>query len=87
MHSFDHKSNGYFEAFAEDWSALSDMRLSDKDLNATKTMNTHLHILEAYTNFYAIFPDKQLANKIENLLEIFDEKIIDETLGQLNLFF
>ncbi|MDP1815686.1 MAG: AGE family epimerase/isomerase [Leadbetterella sp.] len=86
-HSFDHKSNGYFEAFAEDWSALSDMRLSDKDLNATKTMNTHLHILEAYTNLYAIFPDKQLADKIENLLEIFDEKIIDSTLGQLNLFF
>ncbi len=86
-HSFDHKSNGYFEAFAEDWSALSDMRLSDKDLNATKTMNTHLHILEAYTNLYAIFPDKQLADKIENLLTIFNEKIIDSTLGQLNLFF
>jgi cellobiose epimerase len=86
-HSFDHKSNGYFEAFAEDWSALSDMRLSDKDLNATKTMNTHLHILEAYTNLYAIFPDKQLSDKIENILEIFDKKIIDSTLGQLNLFF
>lgn len=86
-HSFDHKSNGYFEAFAEDWSALSDVRLSNKDLNATKTMNTHLHILEAYTNLYTIFPDKQLSNKIENLLEVFDEKIIDTTLGQLNLFF
>jgi mannobiose 2-epimerase len=86
-HSFDHKSNGYFEAFAEDWSALSDVRLSNKDLNATKTMNTHLHILEAYTNLYTIFPDKQLSNKIENLLEVFDEKIIDPTLGQLNLFF
>lgn len=86
-HSFDHKSNGYFEAFEEDWSALSDMRLSDKDLNATKTMNTHLHILEAYTNLYTIFPDKQLADKIENLLEIFDKKIIDSNLGQLNLFF
>jgi cellobiose epimerase len=86
-HSFDHKSNGYFEAFAEDWSALSDMRLSDKDLNATKTMNTHLHIIEAYTNHYLIFPDKELAQKIENLLGIFDKKIIDSTLGQLNLFF
>ena len=63
------------------------MRLSDKDLNATKTMNTHLHILEAYTNLYAIFPNKQLADKIENLLTIFNEKIIDSTLGQLNLFF
>ena len=86
-HSFDHKSNGYFEAFAEDWSTLFDMRLSNKDINATKTMNTHLHILEAYTNLYNIFPDKQLAHKIENLLIIFNEKIIDSTLGQLNLFF
>jgi cellobiose epimerase len=86
-HSFDHKSNGYFEAFSENWSELSDMRLSDKDLNATKTMNTHLHIIEAYTNLYLIFPDNQLGEKIENLLEIFEEKILNPTLGQFNLFF
>src|SRR5690606_31049163 len=38
---------GYFEAFGRDWGPLADVRLSEKDLNAPKSMNTHLHVLEA----------------------------------------
>ncbi|MEG0949977.1 MAG: AGE family epimerase/isomerase, partial [Bacteroidales bacterium] len=47
-YSFDSIQNGYFEAFGRDWDEISDMRLSDKDKNERKTMNTHLHVLEAY---------------------------------------
>ncbi len=47
QHSFDKKKGGYFEAFA----MLDDLRLSNKDANEKKTMNTHLHILEAYSNY------------------------------------
>ena len=50
QYSFDTEKNGYFEAMTREWGEIADMRLSDKDANERKTMNTHLHILEPYTN-------------------------------------
>ena len=49
-HAFDKKHNGYIEALTREWEPIADMRLSDKDENGSRTMNTHLHILEPYTN-------------------------------------
>ena len=49
-YSFDNVKNGYFEALTRDWQPIADMRLSEKDANEHKTMNTHLHIIEPYTN-------------------------------------
>src|ERR1035438_8506723 len=49
-HSRDAVWKGYLEARGRDWGALKDMRLSEKDLNSPKSMNTHLHVMEAYTN-------------------------------------
>jgi mannobiose 2-epimerase len=63
------------------------MRLSDKDLNYPKSMNTHLHILEPYTNLYRIWPNEDLKMKIVELLHIFQNKIIDKKTGHFNLFF
>ncbi len=83
---FDHTNNGYYEAKSRDWSALKDQRLSDKDMNACKSMNTHLHILEAYSNLITIWPDQNLKDRLQNLIKIFDEKIISEE-GHLKLFF
>ncbi len=50
-HSYDANNKGYFEAFTRDWKEADDLRLSAKDANEKKTMNTHLHIIEAYANF------------------------------------
>lgn len=86
-YSFDSIQNGYFEAFGRDWDEISDMRLSDKDKNERKTMNTHLHVLEAYTNLYRVWKDSRLKNKLRNLVEIFLTKILNEKTGHLNLFF
>jgi cellobiose epimerase len=86
-HSFDEKLNGYFEAYDSEWNMLEDLRLSDKDANEKKTMNTHLHILEAYTNLYRIWPDYGLHKQLRNLILLFAEKIIDSNTGHLNLFF
>jgi len=85
-YSYDEKLKGYYEAFARDWQSLDDSRLSEKDANEKKTMNTHLHVIEAYANLYEIWPDEYLKKQIENLLEVFDQYIIDDS-GHLSLFF
>lgn len=86
-HSFDNKKNGYFEAFTRQWSEIADMRLSEKDRNERKTTNTHLHILEPYTNLYRVWKDNGLKKQLENLIRLFSEKIVDPSTGHLQLFF
>ncbi len=86
-HSFDKKLNGYFEAYSRDWHLLEDLRLSEKDANEKKTMNTHLHILEAYTNLYRVWKDAGLARQLRNLILIFTEKIVNRATSHLDLFF
>lgn len=86
-HSFDTAKNGYLEAYSRDWVLLDDLRLSEKDANEKKTMNTHLHVLEAYTNLYRIWKDEHLACQLKNLIRIFLDKIIDQHTGHLDLFF
>ncbi len=85
--SFDKSLNGYFEAYNRNWQLLDDLRLSEKDANEKKTMNTHLHILEAYTNLYRIWKNDVLAAQLRNLITLFLEKIIDTESSHLNLFF
>jgi mannobiose 2-epimerase len=85
--SFDVLKNGYLEAFSRDWKLLEDLRLSDKDNNEKKTTNTHLHILEAYTNLYRVWKNEELAGKLRNLTNLFIDKIIDKESNHLNLFF
>ena len=86
-HCIDPVYKGYFEAFAEDWELLSDVRLSDKDENTPKTTNTHLHVVEAYANLYQVWPDTKLADRIRNILLLFNDHIIDKDTGHLKLFF
>lgn len=81
---FDH--GGYFEAFTRDWKAIEDLRLSEKDRNDPKTMNTHLHIVEAYSNLYLIWKEPHLKQAIIDLLDIFDKHIIHSS-SHLSLFF
>lgn len=83
----DSHHGGYIEALTKDWQSIDDMRLSDKDLNYPKSMNTHLHILEPYTNLYRIWPNKKLKKSIINLIVIFQNKIIDKKTGNFSLFF
>lgn len=85
-HSFDEKKDGYFEAFTRDWSPMEDMRLSEKDANESKTMNTHLHILEAYTNLFRVWKNPLLEQRLRGLIEIFINRILAPD-GHLRLFF
>ncbi len=86
-HSHDQENGGYLEAFNRDWEPIEDMRLSERDLNAVKTMNTHLHILEAYANLYEVTKDKKIEICIKKLLDIFATKIVCSENKHLKLFF
>ena len=83
----DNEFGGYLEAYTRDWKPIEDMRLSEKDANEKKTMNTHLHVLEPYTNLCRIWKDEQLENAQKRLINVFIEKILDEKTKHLNLFF
>ncbi len=76
-HAFDAKNNGYIEALTREWQPIADMRLSDKDENGSRTMNTHLHIIEPYTNLYRVWKTEELEKSIRNLLDIFTEKLLE----------
>jgi mannobiose 2-epimerase len=86
-HSYDPDYPGYFEACDREWNPIEDVRLSEKDQNEKKTMNTHLHILEGYASLLSIWEDENLANHLKILINIFLDKIIDSKTWHLNLFF
>jgi len=86
-HGFDRNLRGYFEAFSREWGEREDLRLSERDANEKKTMNTHLHVLEAYTNLYRAWPDKGLKKQLRSLIEIFEDKIVNHRNFHLDLFF
>jgi len=87
-HSHDKEKGGYREAAQRDWTPIADMRLSDKDANSSKTMNTHLHIIEPYTNLLRIWPDSELRTATIELLNVFFDKILTPgQRGHLGLFF
>ena len=88
---------GYVEALTRDWQPIADMRLSDKDENAVFTMNTHLHVLEAYTNLYRVLKNvhrddiqgtkERVERQLRILIDIFANHIFDPATGHLMLFF
>ena len=86
-HSFDAENNGYIEACTREWGTIADMRLSDKDQNYPKSQNTHLHIIEPYTNLYRIWKDERLEKALRNLIYIFTDKILNSETHHLDLFF
>ena len=58
-HAFDSEHNGYIEAMTRDWKPIADMRLSELDANFPKSQNTHLHIIEPYTNLLRCLKELQ----------------------------
>lgn len=87
QYSFDQAKGGYIEAFNRIWNNADDLRLSDKDDNERKTMNTHLHVVEAYAELYKVWPDDELRKKIIHLLELFHQHFISGENHHLHLFF
>jgi len=85
--TIDKIENGYFEAFDREWHVLEDLRMSEKDANELKTMNTHLHILEAYTKLQEIYPTVEIHKALRNLLVLYLDRFVNRDSYRLNLFF
>jgi cellobiose epimerase len=81
----DEVNGGYREAFSENWQPLQD----DATVGAhgRKSMNTHIHLLESFTTLYKATADAQVRARVEELLKICAEKIVDERQGHARLFF
>lgn len=86
-YSYDPVNKGYLEAFTREWKPIEDLRLSEKDANEKKTMNTHLHIIEGYVNLYKVWKDEKLQKVIIELLETIEKYFINTETGHLRLFF
>lgn len=86
-HALDHEYNGYIEAMTRDWQPIADMRLSELDANYPKSQNTHLHIIEPYTNLYRVWKSDELKASLRNLIDIFTDRILNPETHHLDLFF
>ncbi len=87
QHAREHTHGGYLEAFARDWSPISEVRLSSGDQNDPKSQNTMLHVMEAYTRLVAVWPDTGLRQALRELVEVMLTHILDARTCHLGLFF
>ncbi len=62
------------------------MRLSAVDLNEMKSMNTHLHVTEAFTNLLRVWPDALLRARQAELIDVMMTHVINPETAQMILF-
>ncbi len=85
-YGYDPLYKGYIEALTRDWQITDDLSLSSKDMNEKKSMNTHLHVLEAFTGLYRVWKSEELKIKLTELIETMLEHIIDKEGKHFHLF-
>lgn len=81
----DKSKGGYIETFARDWTEPVKKGVDGKE-GAVKTMNTHIHILEAYTSLYRVWPEEEVKGCIADLINILQTRLYDSRTGHLILF-
>ena len=87
QHALDREWGGYIEATTREWQPIGDMRLSEHDANYPKSQNTHLHIMEPYTNLLRVWPSERLRLSLRNIIRIFLNCILNRETHHLDLFF
>lgn len=78
---------GYLEAFTKDFKPESNEKLSENGVEATRTMNTLLHVFEAYTELYRVGRDGGVGDKLRFIMDIFADKIFNPERNRMEVFF
>ena len=86
-HSHDSKYGGYVEVCRRDWSEAADVRLSERDMNEKKSMNNHLHVLEAYTHLLRVWKGPRLERRLREIMTLFEQRILDARTCHFHHFF
>jgi len=86
-HCRDSEQGGYWEARQRDWSAAPGRRVDETNLPVVKGMNTHLHLLEAYTNLLRAWDDRGMRASLESIVYIMLSRILNPDTCHLSLFF
>ena len=86
-HAFDAKYGGYLEASAANWKDAAPDFITPAGKDVRKSMNTHLHVLEAYTNLYRICHQEDVREKIIHVLDMFTKYIINPKNHHFHMFF
>jgi len=85
--SHDALHRGYFETYERDWTLANEQRLSEVDMDEKKSMNTHLHLLEAYANLLRCQDNPAVRRQLKELIQVFLEHIIDRQAHHFGMFF
>ena len=78
---------GYLEAFDEEFRPAGNDKLSENGVMADRTMNTLLHVFEAYTELYRVDKNEKVADRLRWILDCFADKIYNPALHRQEVFF
>lgn len=78
---------GYLEAFDREFNPVKNDKLSENGVIADKTMNTLLHVLEAYTEFYRVTRKEEVKKRLMWILDVIAEKVYNPSLHRQEVFF
>jgi mannobiose 2-epimerase len=87
LETFCRDEIGYLEAFDRGFIPASNEKLSENGVMASRTMNTLLHVLEAYTELYRVDKDGMVADKLRWMLDIFADQVYNPVERRLEVFF
>lgn len=78
---------GYLEAFTRDFKPESNEKLSENGVLADKTMNTLLHVFEAYTELYRVSKEIKVKERLMWIMDVFADKVYNPKLHRQEVFF
>jgi mannobiose 2-epimerase len=86
-HDYDSVNRGYLQPSDSDWSLITNTGPAESDIDEKKSMNAHLHLMEAYASLYRVWPDELLKKRLGELIDLHLQIIIDRQTYHLIMVF